>query len=428
MKIKIAFIFTLLLMTITAMARDYKPSDIPNPNKADRRVYVADPENKLSPSAKARVNQVLDDLRRSTTGEVAVAVVPSIGDYDIADYGEKLFESWGLGKADKDNGVLILIALEQRKARIQTGYGVEGVLPDISAKKIIDRSIIPNMREGDLDAAVVAAVNDVSTVLTDPVAAEELRSSHKDAWDEEEAGVTREDIGTFVTWIVGILLLFSIGMLLYDLMNSRGKDRYRKALIWHNHRTAYWILAVATLGLGLIPAALAEWFRWRARNKPMKCATCGAKMRKLNEEEDNALLSPSQDFEERLNTVDYDVWVCPDCGSVERYPFRTKQMKYTECPNCHTVAMCEVRDHTLVPATVHSQGTGEKIYECQFCHHQNRRRYVIPKKPDPAAAAVAAGAILGSSGRRGGGGFGGGGFGGGFGGGHTGGGGASGGW
>lgn len=428
MKIRITLILTLVLMAFQAMARDYAPADIPNPNKADRRVYVADPENKLSQSAKARVNQLAGALRQSTTGEVAVAVVPSIGDYDIADFGEKLFESWGLGKSDKDNGVLILIALDQRKARIQTGYGVEGVLPDISAKKIIDRSIIPNMREGNLDGAVVTAMEDVSNVLTDPEAAEELRSSEKDAWYTTEGGISGDDIRTFVNWLVGILFLFACSMFIYDLFNSRGKDRYRKALIWHNHRTAYWILAAGTLGLGLIPAGLAEWMRWRARNKPMKCPTCGAKMRKLNEEEDNELLSPSQDLEEKLNTVDYDVWVCPDCGTVERYPFRTKQMKYTECPNCHTVAMCEVRDHTLVPATVRSQGTGEKIYECQFCHHQNRRRYVIPKKPDPAAAAVAAGAILGS-GRGGGSGFGGGGgFGGGFGGGHTGGGGASGGW
>ena len=425
---RITSIFVMMLLTFVAIARDYAPSDIPNPNVADRRVYVADPENRLSASAKAEVNNMLYSLRSSSTGEVAVAVVPSIGDYALEDFSEQLFERWGLGKADKDNGVLILIALDERKARIQTGYGVEGVLPDISAKKIIDRSVIPYMREGNLDAAVVAVASDVANVLSDPAAAEELRSSQREAWENSEGGITGEDIRTFVNWIIGILFLFAMGLFMRDCLVARHKDRYRKALIWHNHRVTYWILALATLGLGLIPAGLAEWMRWRARNKPLKCPSCGSKMHKLNEQEDNALLTPSQDFEERLNTVDYDVWVCDECGSVERYPFPTKQMKYTECPECHTIAMCEVRDHTLVPATVHSQGTGEKIYECQFCHHQNRRRYVIPKKPDPAAAAVVAGAILGSSGRGGSGFGGGGGFGGGFGGGHTGGGGASGGW
>lgn len=410
----------MLLTVFAVMARDYTPRDIKNPNISDRRVYVADPENNLSPQAKARVNAILNDLRSSTTAEVAVAIVPSIGDIPVEDFAEQLFTDWGLGKDDKDNGVLILLALDQHDVRIQTGYGVEGVLPDISAKKIIDRSVIPNMKEGNLDAAVLATVSDVANVLSDPVAAEELRSSQKDAWENQE-GVTGDDIRTFVYWVVFILFLISLALLAYDLINSRRKDRYQKAMIWHNHRTSYWILAAASLGLGLLPALIAEWHRYRARNKPIKCNVCGAKMRKLNEEEDNALLSPSQDFEEQLKTVDYDVWVCPDCGSVERYPFKAKQMKYTECPNCHTIAMCEVRDHTLVPATTHRSGTGEKIYECLFCHHQNRRRYVIPKKPDPAAAAIAAGAILGSGNR-------GGGFGGGFGGGSTGGGGASGRW
>lgn len=420
-------IWVMLLGVFPVMARDYTPDEIINPNLSDRRVYVADPGNNLSSATKTQVNELLGNLRQSTSAEVAVAVVPSIGDIPIEDFSEKVFTKWGLGKSDKDNGVLILIALDQHRARIQTGYGVEGVLPDISAKKIINRSIIANMREGDLDGAVLASVKDVADVLSDPAAAEELRSSERDAWDTPSVGVTGEDISTFIHWVIWIIFLFSVGLLVSDMFKSRGKDHYHKAMIWQNHRSAYWILAACSLGLGLIPALIAEWRRKRARNSPITCSVCGAKMHKLNEAEDNAYLSPSQDLEERLNTVDYDVWECPECGSVERYPFRTKQLKYSECPNCHTVAMCEVHDHTLVPATTRSEGTGEKIYECQFCHHQNRRRYKIPKKPDPNAAAIAAGAILGSSGRHGGG-FGGGGFGGGFGGGHTGGGGASGGW
>ena len=140
MNIKLTLL--MILVAFAAMARDYTPSEIPNPNLADRRVYVADPGNSVSASTKAEVNKILSDLRSSTSAEVAVAVVPSIGDMTIEDFGEKLFTQWGLGKSDKDNGVLILIALDQRRARIQTGYGVEGVLPDISANKIIGRSII----------------------------------------------------------------------------------------------------------------------------------------------------------------------------------------------------------------------------------------------------------------------------------------------
>ena len=430
MKNRLGILLMLLVGCMAALAKDYTPDEIVNPNIADRRVYVADPGNLVSSSVKAKVNDELYSLRRATGAEVVVAVVPSIGDMPIEDFSERLFTRWGIGKSDKDNGVLILIAPEQRRARITTGYGVEGVLPDISAKKIIDRSIVADMKRDDLDAAVEASAHDVAQVLSDPVAAAELKSDQKEAWEGggQQESISGDTILSFIGWLAFGFFLVAFGLFCYDVVRARGKDRYRKAMIWYGHRTAYWIIAACSLGLGLLPALLAEWQYRNARNKPMKCPSCGAKMRKLGEEEDNELLNPSQDFEEKIKTVDYDVWVCPECGVVERYPFRAKQLKYTECPKCHTIAMCLVRDHTIVPATTRQTGVGERIYECQFCHYRENKRYTIPKKDDGSAAALAAGAILGSGRRGGGGGFGGGGFGGGFGGGSTGGGGASGGW
>ena len=413
------------VVVFVAMARDYTPEEIKNPNIANRYDYIADPGNAVSAATKERVNQRLYNLREQTSAEVAVAVVPSIGDMPIEDFAEKVFTGWGLGKSDKDNGVLIVIALEQKRARIQTGYGVEGALPDISAKKIIDRAIVGNMRQGDLDEAVDQSTEMVAQVLSDPTVAEELKSSRGDAWESGGKTLDKDIIWNFVLFVILVVTFISIAMFFIDLNNSRGKDRYTKAMIWHRHRTAYWLLAICSLGGGLIFALLAEWLYKRTRNKPIKCHVCGTNMVKLGEDEDNEKLDSAQDLEERLNTVDYDVWVCPKCGSVEKYPFKVEQTKYTECPHCHTIAMCEVCDHTIYPATTRRNGEGEKIYECQYCHNQTRKKYVIPKKDDGSAAALAAGAILGSMGRGGGGG---GGFGGGFGGGMTGGGGASGGW
>lgn len=421
-------IFLIVLLMSGAIAegraRDYRPEELPNPNVERRDVYVSDVGNLVGREAKEKVNRELYELRKQTSAEVAVAVVPSIGDMRVEEFSEKLFTHWGLGKDDKDNGVLILIVPEQRETFIMTGYGVEGVLPDISVKKIVERSIVANMKQGDLDAAVVASASDVAQALSDPEFAEELKSSRKEAWEAgEEPPITGEDIMTFVWWVAFGVFLVAVGLFVYDSIRvKRQPDRYHKALVRHSHRLTYWLLALLSLGMALPVALIAEWLRRRSRNKPLKCAVCGHKMKKLSEEEDNALLSASQDFEEHLQTVDYDVWQCPECGAVERFAFKMPQNKYTECPSCHTIAMCEVRDHTVVPATTKQTGEGEKIYECQFCHHQNRRRYVIPKKDDGEAAALAAGAIIGSLGR------GGRSHGGGFGGGSTGGGGAGGRW
>lgn len=405
------------------LGREYSPDDLINPNIKDRRVYVADPENLLSPQAKAEANSILWNLRKTTGAEVAVVVVPNTGDYTEEDFATRLFDNWKIGKSDKDNGVLVLIVPDQRAARIATGYGVEGVLPDISAMKIIQRSVVPEMKQGNLDGAVINVASDLSNVLSDPVAAAELKSDKREAWDEiGESSVNFDDFISFIIIVVLGFGLISFILYFYDIRRLRKLDRYEKAKGWHNHQSTFKWLAIGSLGIGLIPFLLSRKHYHNARNKPMNCPACKGKMHKLNEEEDNNLLSPSQDLEEKLDSVDYDVWVCDDCGTVERYAFPNVHSKYQECPHCHTKAMYLAKDHTVLPATARSSGVGERIYECRYCGNQTKKRYTIPKRNDGTAAALAAGAILGSG--RGGGSS----FGGGFGGGRTGGGGATGRW
>lgn len=418
-------IIFLFVCPVLIYASEYSPEDLVNPNIQDRRVYVADPANLVSPAAKQQANSILWNLRQKTGAEVVVAVVPNTGDYTEEDFATKLFDNWKIGKADKDNGVLILIVPDQRAARIATGYGVEGVMPDISAMKIIQRSIVPSMKEGDLNSAVVNVSYDVANVLSDPEAAAELKSNQAESWNQmPESDITKEDFIIFIICVVLGVLLVSFCKLIYDSSRFKNLDRYSQSRGWHDNLSTYLLLSIFSLGLGLIPYWIARRKYHNSRNKPMSCPTCKGKMHKLNEEEDNNLLSPSQDFEEKLNSVDYDVWVCDDCGTVERYAYPNKHSIYQECPHCHTKAMYLVKDHTVVPPTTRRTGIGERIYECKYCHNHTTKRYNIPKKEDgSAAAALAAGAILGSRGHGSGGGFGGG-----FGGGMTGGGGATGRW
>ncbi|MCH5231595.1 MAG: TPM domain-containing protein [Muribaculaceae bacterium] len=427
MKAWLQYIITFLVAIVsvtTIFAKDYDPSDLVNPNIADRRIYVSDPANLVGPQAEAQANSTLWNLRQKTGAEVVLVVVPNTGNYTREEFAVKLFDDWKVGKSDKDNGVIILIVPDQREAWIATGYGVEGIIPDIAAAKIINRSVVPYMKEGDLDGAVKAVTADVANVLSDPLAAEELKSKKGEAWEESdlESDITTEDFLIFIIIVVVGLTLTSFLKLYLDNKKFKNLDRYSQARGWYDNKTTYLLLAIFTLGLGLIPYWLYKRKYNQARNRPIMCPTCKNKMQKLNEEEDNKFLSPSQDLEEQLNSVDYDVWVCPECGTVERYAFPNKFTHYEECPHCHTVAMSMVKDHVVVPATTRHTGVGERIYECKYCHNQTKKRYQIPKRTDGTAAALAAGAVLGSGGR------GGGGFGGGFGGGMTGGGGGGGRW
>ena len=84
--------------------------------------------------------------RDTTSNEVSVVIIESIGQDDIDLYGAELAEKWGVGKEGKENGILLLVALNDRKVSISTGYGLEGVIPDAYAKRIIEKYIIPNFK------------------------------------------------------------------------------------------------------------------------------------------------------------------------------------------------------------------------------------------------------------------------------------------
>lgn len=428
---RLNLLFTLVLLALLFPSRThaegkvYSPSEVPNVNVANRYRFVSDPEGYLDSETLKRIDERLWNLRQTTSVEPAVVIVPSTGDLTVEEFTREIFDSWKIGKSDKDNGVLFLLVPEDRRVRIETGYGVEGVLPDIACGKIINRSVAPNMRAGDVAAAVDAATSDISNALLDPQFREELKSGESDNYSGGINALSGDEILQFA-WIVAVtVFIFALGLFFYDLFKARRLHNFDKALMWRKQLYTFGWASLFSLGAAL-PLLLAVFLMYRSsRNKKLVCDTCGAKMNKLSEEEDNELLSPSQDFEEKLKTVDYDVWECPKCGTIERFPFLEKQTEYSECLSCHTVAMHLKQDNILVKPTTSRKGLGEKIYECEFCHHRHKVPYEIAKKEsvDPLVAGAVLGSMLG-----GGRGSGGGGFGGGFGGGSSGGGGASGGW
>lgn len=428
-KEKTYLLLLLMLSCLCAIARDYRPEEIANPNVANRYEYVADPEGRLSAQTRSRVNSRLQALRDSTTAEVAVAVVPSIGDYTVEDFSEKLFTRWGLGKKDKDNGVLLLISPDSRQVRIQTGYGAEGVLPDITCGKIIRETVIPNMRDDCLDCAVDEASAMIARIMTDPEYADELRSGIGDNHSGiEGAPISRETFAGFL-WIVAALLWIAAAWTYISrrLKTRREKSTALKAQEWRTILTPLAILSAPTI-LTALPFYLLALFHYRrARYSSHPCPVCGGKSVRLTGSAATGALTPSQQFEEKIGSVRYDVHRCEKCGNTEVTPYPVKNTKYTYCPHCGTRAYRFIGNRTLRQPTFQSEGEGVSQYQCDYCGHHDDKGFRIPKKD--MAAAMAAAAMLGSSRRRGGGGFsGGGGFGGGFGGGRTGGGGASGSW
>lgn len=147
-------IFILLISSLSAFAQDLPAK--PNPAK-----LVNDYTNTLSADQKQALENKLVVFDDSTSNQVSIVIINTTGDYDISDYAFKLGNTWGIGNK-VNNGVLVLVAKDDRKIFIATGYGLEGALPDITCAAIIDNEIKPNFRENDfyrgLDKGVDAII------------------------------------------------------------------------------------------------------------------------------------------------------------------------------------------------------------------------------------------------------------------------------
>ena len=133
----------------------------------------ADQGKLLSPSAEAALTTKLAALETDTGAQFVVVTLDSLQDYEIEDYGYRLGRSWGIGPGQNDKGVLLIVAPNERKVRIEVGYGLEPVLTDALSSQIIQTDILPPFRDSGYERGIDAGVDAISTQLRlDPEAAQ----------------------------------------------------------------------------------------------------------------------------------------------------------------------------------------------------------------------------------------------------------------
>jgi uncharacterized membrane protein YgcG len=151
-----------LLLGIHALLGWSQPMErVPNPRATDGG-WVVDMAGVLSPEHKARLNRLISDLERDTGAEIAVVILRRTQGATPKEYATELFNRWGVGKREADNGVLMLVALGDRRVEIETGYGMEAILPDAVAGEILDTAVVPRFRAGDIPGGVIAGVEAIA--------------------------------------------------------------------------------------------------------------------------------------------------------------------------------------------------------------------------------------------------------------------------
>lgn len=134
-------------------------------NFPDYQGFVNDYAGLLTPQARAQLEARLTQLEKDTTAEVAVVTIKSLEGDSIEDYAVRLFEKWGIGKKGKDNGVLFLVALNDRKMRIEVGYGLEPVITDARAGRIRDNDVLPRFKNNEYEGGILAGVSSIENYV-----------------------------------------------------------------------------------------------------------------------------------------------------------------------------------------------------------------------------------------------------------------------
>ncbi|MET3662351.1 TPM domain-containing protein [Aquamicrobium ahrensii] len=186
---------------------------------------VVDQAGMIDAATRVLLEQKLADFEAEGSDQIVVATVDSLDGEAIEPYANRLFRNWGLGQAGENNGVLLLISRDDRKMRIEVGYGLEGTLTDLHSKLIIENDLVPAFRAGDYAGGVEKAVDDIIMVLQGHPEELEARGVRNQA-----SGDTAEDwiAVIFITvWVILFFGGFAMAILPPLFGEKVGPGRYR---------------------------------------------------------------------------------------------------------------------------------------------------------------------------------------------------------
>ncbi|MFT5584999.1 MAG: hypothetical protein ACI9VR_002587 [Cognaticolwellia sp.] len=346
-----------LLMVWVALAG--QAQDLQNP--AATGSFVLDQADVFIPEQEAEITRIAQGLYQDLGVDLNVVVVASVEEGTTKELATEIFDTWRIGDPQRNTGLLILVSLEERRMEMETGYGLESTLSDGWLGAMQQQDMVPSFKEGYYGDGLLKGVEEIDIRLRDQ-ADLVLEGAAAPAYDLHGEGATSEQSSVLpiAGGTGGAVLLVGAGLFV---------RRRRRTCFEHD--------------------------------KPVL-------MEKLSEVDDDEHLTEGEIFEEEIGSVQYDIYVCPDCDAVKRFSRSLLFSGFSRCSQCghRTNSSSSV---TLESATYHSSGLREVTETCLHCDFEYSYTQVIPQKV--RASSTGGGGGGGGGGRSGGGRSGGGGAG-----------------
>lgn len=338
-------------------------ADVPDPRPA---ALVVDQAGVVDDAAEGRLNRALVGLREVRGAELAVVTVDDVPGTP-KEFATALFNHWKLGTAEKNDGVLVLLVMGQRRLEIETGIGMEAALPAWWLAEMQAATMVPRFKQGSfgdgLEAGVVAMLDRLGALPGEgerDTAPGEYRS---------DGVISPAAAGTYRA---------GAGALPPPPPRSAPKDGAPSKAPW--------------IGLGLLGIVGLGGGGWLARraHRRRKCEKCRVKMLELDEIADDAHLDAGQQKEEQVKSVDYDVLICPGCQGTRVLRNARWFSGRRTCPGCSYKT--GKRDSETISAATYDSGGLVRITEtCAHCKRNHSYTRSTPRRTRPSTTSSSSG-------------------------------------
>ena len=380
------------LVAAVCFAQSIDVRSVPNPRFAGQ--WSVDQAQVFTPIQKAELDGILTRINLETGAEVTLVTLPTVGQRTPKDFAVELFNTWKIGRKGSDNGLLILLVTDQRRIEAETGYGLEGTLPDVVLSRIERELIIPSLKHGHAAEGFRSGLLEIERrILQDPTALTASTARRTNPM---------ERILLIIAGLSGLLVLASLASL---IVMFRNRDPYALSQNLNRNFGAlfFWQLAALTgavgglivlapdlvrmglaLAFGLLCGVLAQLARsaWSEslRVKPRACGHCGEIMVRRSAHGEKAFETEGERVEEEIGSVDYDVWTCPNQHVRKDAYVGVHANEYDQCEACGTQTRKLLKDKIVTYPGFLSNGRGERTYRCQKCRVISVESYVITQQ------------------------------------------------
>lgn len=312
--------------------------EVPNPQTTNS-AWVTDMANILSNDAEIELNQLISNLEQTNGAEIAIVTVPETAPADSPKtFATQLFNHWGIGKTESNNGILFLVSTGDNRVEIETGYGIEAILSDAQVGKIIDTKITPQYKHGNFDSGTLDGTKALVMSLDASLIKEDI-SVQKGNWN------------VFAIWAGIGIGIASIGRLI--------GFRKKSVRVFINPAKAFINLD-------------------RQDFRDVCCAKCKQPMEKV----DNVKLTKVQKVAKKIGSVSYRGYKCSSCSNdLQPYSllaYISQSSRYEECPECQDFTVIRTGE-TLEQSTYTSKGKKIVRDTCHCCDYTQEKTEVIPR-------------------------------------------------